>query len=83
MAVFEGEEVANHYYGPLIDVGRRVLTLTVDCMLSKVPLVFGGSGVWMSFPSCCKSWNVEPRESNWEVTLIRHVRQLKSKFVFG
>jgi len=40
MAVFECEEVANNYYGPLIDVDRRVLTLTVDYMLSKVPLVF-------------------------------------------
>jgi len=83
MAAFECEEVPNHYYRPFIDVGRRVLTLTVDCMLSKVPVVFEGPGAWMSFLSCCKSWNVEPREPDWEITLIRHVRRLKTKFVFG
>jgi len=38
MAVFECEEAPN--CRPLIDVGRRVLALTVDCMLSKFPLVF-------------------------------------------
>jgi len=47
MAVFEGEKVANNYYWPFIDVGRRVLTLAVDYMLSKVPLAFEGSCVWV------------------------------------
>ena len=83
MAAFECEEVPNHYYRPFIDVGRRFLTLAVDYMLSKSRWFFEGSGVWMSLPSCCKSWNVEPRESDWEITLIRHVRRLKTKFVFG